>query len=193
MLRRFYDWLIRISDKPYAVWVLGAMSFAESSIFPVPPDPLLLAMTVAHPKRAWLYALVCTVTSVTGGMVGYLIGMWFYDSIGHWIVVTFGGGDSVEKFRAFYAEWGSMAILVKGLTPIPYKIVTILSGFSGYDFFWFVVLSLITRGARFFIEAGILNYFGDDARHFIERNLTAVAVVFVVTLVGGFLVLRYMF
>jgi membrane protein YqaA with SNARE-associated domain len=193
MLRRFYDWLIEISDKPYAVWVLGGLSFADSSFFPLPPDPLLLAMTVAHPKRAWFYALVCTLTSVAGAVLGYAIGMWFYDSLGHWIITMVGGGDSVEKFRAFYAEWGSMAILVKGLTPIPYKVVTILSGFAGYNFFWFMVLSLITRGARFYIEAGILNYLGDDARHYVERHLTTVAIVFVVFLVGGVLAARYLF
>ena len=193
MLRRFYDWMIRISDRPYAVWVLGIISFAESSVFPLPPDPLLLAMTVAHPKRAYLYATVCTLTSVAGGILGYAIGAWFYDSIGHWMVTTLGGADSVEKFRAFYAEWGALAILVKGLTPIPYKIVTILSGFSGYNFFWFVALSFVTRGARFFIEAGLLNYFGDDARRFVERHLTLVAIGFVVILVGGVLALRYMF
>jgi membrane protein YqaA with SNARE-associated domain len=191
MLRRFYDWMIAISDRPYAVWVLGIISFAESSVFPIPPDPLLLAMTVAHPKRAYLYAAVCTLTSVSGGVLGYAIGAWFYDSLGHWMVTTLGGADAVEKFRAFYAEWGALAILVKGLTPIPYKIVTILSGFSGYNFLWFVVLSLITRGARFYIEAGILNYFGDDARHFIERHLTLVAIVFVAILVGGVVALRY--
>jgi membrane protein YqaA with SNARE-associated domain len=191
MLRRFYDWMIAISDRPYAAWVLGIISFAESSVFPIPPDPLLLAMTVAHPKRAYLYAAVCTLTSVSGGVLGYAIGAWFYDSLGHWMVTTLGGADAVEKFRAFYAEWGALAILVKGLTPIPYKIVTILSGFSGYNFVWFVVLSLITRGARFYIEAGILNYFGDDARSFIERHLTLVAIVFVVILVGGVVALRY--
>jgi membrane protein YqaA with SNARE-associated domain len=149
-------------------------------------------MTVAHPKRAYLYATVCTLTSVTGGILGYVIGYWFYDSIGHWMVTTMGGSDAIERFRAFYAEWGSLAILVKGLTPIPYKIVTILSGFSGYSFFWFVVLSFVTRGARFFIEAGILNYFGDDARHFIERHLTLVAIVFIIVLVGGVIAVRYL-
>ena len=192
MLRRFYDWMIEISDRPYAIWILGIVAFAESSVFPIPPDPLLLAMTVAHPARAYLYAAVCTLTSVTGGILGYAIGLWFYDSLGHWLVVTLGGGDSVEAFRAFYAEWGALAILVKGLTPIPYKIVTILSGFSGYNFFWFVVLSLLTRGARFYLEAGILNYFGDDARHFIERHLTLVAIAFVVILVGGVVAVRYL-
>jgi membrane protein YqaA with SNARE-associated domain len=193
MLRRFYDWMIALAESPKATWALGAVSFAESSFFPFPPDIMLVPMSVARPDKALFYAGVCTVTSVLGGILGYAIGALLYDSVGHWIVETFAGAKGIESFRAFYAEWGAWMIIAKGLTPIPYKIVTILSGFSGYNFFWFVVLSTITRGARFFILAGILNYFGEPIRVFIEKHLTVVAIAFALFLAGGVLATRYVF
>lgn len=193
MLRRFYDWMISLAESPKATWALAAVAFAESSFFPFPPDIMLVPMSVARPDKALFYAGVCTIASVLGGILGYAIGALLYDSVGHWIVETFAGASGVESFRAFYAEWGAWMIIVKGLTPIPYKIVTILSGFSGYNFFWFVVLSIITRGARFFILAGILNYFGEPIRVFIEKHLTVVAIVFALFLAGGVLATRYVF
>ncbi len=125
MLRRIYDWCIDAADKPYALWILAAVSFAESSFFPVPPDIMLLPMSLAQPKRAWWFAAVCTIASVAGGVLGYAIGALLYDSLGHWLITLYGLTDKVETFRASYAEWGAVIILVKGLTPIPYKLVTI--------------------------------------------------------------------
>jgi membrane protein YqaA with SNARE-associated domain len=185
--------MLALAESPRATWAMGAVAFAESSFFPIPPDIMLVPMSVARPDKALFYAAVCTVASVLGGILGYAIGALLYDSVGRWIVETFAGAHGIESFRAFYAEWGSWMIIVKGLTPIPYKIVTILSGFSGYNFFWFVVLSALTRGARFFILAGILNYFGEPIRAFIERRLGLVAVMFLAVVVGGVLATRYLF
>ena len=189
MLRRIYDWCVRASDKPYALWVLAAVAFAESSFFPVPPDIMLLPMSLAQPKRAWVYASVCTVASVLGGMLGYAIGALLYDSVGHWLITLYGLGDKVETFRASYAEWGAVIILLKGLTPIPYKLVTITSGFAGYNIWLFILFSIITRGGRFFLLAFLLHRYGDRARHIIEKRLglwvTLGAAVLVAGIVGA--------
>jgi phosphoribosyl-ATP pyrophosphohydrolase len=171
MLRRIYDWCIAAADKPYALWLMGAVSFAESSFFPIPPDVMLIPMSLARPQRAWMYALVCTVTSVAGGVVGYAIGALLYDSIGQWLIQLYGYGDKVEAFRASYAEYGAWIILLKGLTPIPYKIVTITSGFADYNLWLFVLFSIIARGGRFFIVAIVLNRYGTWIRKTIEQRL----------------------
>jgi membrane protein YqaA with SNARE-associated domain len=153
MLKRIYDWCIDAADKPYALWILAAVSFAESSFFPVPPDIMLLPMSLAQPRRAWWFATVCTIASVAGGVLGYAIGALLYDSLGHWLITLYGLSDKVDAFRASYAEWGAVIILLKGLTPIPYKLVTITSGFAGYNIWLFILCSVVARGGRFFIAA----------------------------------------
>lgn len=188
MLRRIYDWCIAAADKPYAIWIIGAVSFAESSFFPIPPDIMLIPMSLAKPRRAWLYALVCTLASVAGGILGYAIGALLYDSLGQWLISLYHLGDKVEVFREQYAKWGAWVILLKGVTPIPYKLVTITSGFAGYNLPLFVLLSLITRGARFFIVALVLNRWGDAIREQIEKRLTLVVTVFAIVLIAGFVV-----
>jgi membrane protein YqaA with SNARE-associated domain len=188
MLRRIYDWCIDAAHKPYALWIMGAVAFAESSFFPVPPDVMLIPMSLAQPKRAWVYAGVCTIASVIGGCLGYAIGALLYDSVGHWVIDFYHMGDKVEAFRESYARWGALIILLKGLTPIPYKLVTITSGFAGYNFWLFILFSIITRGARFFIEAVVLNRWGDWIRERIERHLTLWVILFLVVLVAGFIV-----
>jgi membrane protein YqaA with SNARE-associated domain len=188
MLKRIYDWCIDAADKPYALWILFAVSFAESSFFPVPPDVMLAPMSLARPKRAWLYAGVCTIASVLGGVLGYAIGALLYDSLGQWLISVYGLSGKVETFRQSYAEWGSLIILLKGLTPIPYKLVTITSGFAGYNISLFILFSLITRGARFFIAAALFNRYGDWIRERIERHLTLWVIVFAAVLVGGFVI-----
>ena len=193
MLRRLYNWCINAAGKPHATWILGAVSFTESSFFPVPPDVVLVPMALAQPQKARRYALVCTIASVLGGMLGYAIGSYLYDTVGHWLISAYGYGEGVEAFRAAYAKWGAWIILIKGMTPIPYKIVTIASGFAGYDFFMFVVLSTITRGARFFIEAELLRIYGEPIRGFVEKRLTLVTTGFLAVLVGGFLIAKYAF
>jgi membrane protein YqaA with SNARE-associated domain len=193
MLRRLYDWCIAAADKPYATWLIVAVSFAESSFFPIPPDVMLIPMSLARPDRAYRYALLCTIASVTGGVVGYLIGALLYESLGQWIIQLYGYGDRVEQFRAAYAQWGAWIILLKGLTPIPYKLVTITSGFAGYNFVWFVALSLLTRGARFFVLAFLLHRYGASAREIIEKRLGLWTAIGAAALLGGFVIVYGVF
>lgn len=188
MLRRIYDWCIEAAHKPYALWIMGAVSFAESSFFPVPPDVMLIPMSLARPQRAWLYAVICTVTSVLGGIVGYAIGAGLYDSVGQWLMHLYGLTDKVEAFRASYAEWGAWIIIGKGLTPIPYKLVTITSGFAGYNIWLFVLCSVIARGGRFFIVAILLNRYGDAIRTQIEKRLGMWVAIGVAVIVLGFVI-----
>src|SRR4051795_5078909 len=148
MLKRIYDWCIDAAHKPYALWIMGAVAFAESSFFPVPPDVMLIPMSLARPQRAWVYAAICTATSVLGGLLGYAIGALLFDSVGHWLIEVYGLGGKVDAFRASYAEWGAVIILLKGLTPIPYKLVTITSGFAGYNLGLFILCSIVARGGR---------------------------------------------
>ncbi len=148
-------------------------------------------MVLADRRRAWLLAAICTVSSVVGGIAGYMIGALLYDSVGAWLINLYGYGSQVEAFRHAYAEWGTWIILIKGLTPIPYKIVTITSGFAGYDFLWFIVLSAITRAGRFFLVAGLLYLYGDPVRSFIEKRLELVTAGLAVLVLGGFVIVRY--
>ena len=188
MLRRMYDWCIDAAHKPYALWILGIVSFAESSFFPIPPDVMLIPMALARPNKAWLYATICTVTSVAGGVVGYLIGHLLYDSVGQWVIQFYGYGDKVEAFRAGYAEYGAWIILLKGLTPIPYKLVTITSGFANYNIWMFIALSIVARGARFDVVAIRMNRYGVWIRETIEKHLGLVVTLALVGLIGGFVV-----
>jgi membrane protein YqaA with SNARE-associated domain len=171
MLRRVYDWCIAAAHKPYALWLMGLVSFVESSFFPLPPDAMLIPMSLARPEKAWTYAAVCTVTSVAGGLLGYAIGALLYDTVGQWLISLYGYGDRVEAFRDAYAAWGAWIILLKGLTPIPYKIVTITSGFAGYNLWLFILFSIISRGVRFYVEAFLLNRYGEQARNILEERL----------------------
>jgi membrane protein YqaA with SNARE-associated domain len=186
MLRRIYDWCIDAAHKPYAMWIMGAVAFAESSFFPVPPDVMLIPMSLARPQRAWLYALVCTATSVLGGMLGYAIGALLYDSLGHWLITLYGLSDKIDAFRASYAQWGAWIIIGKGLTPIPYKLVTIASGFAGYNVGLFILCSIIARGGRFFIVAILLNRYGDTIRAEIEKRLGLYVALGAAVLIAGF-------
>ena len=171
MLRRLYDWVMGLAASRHAPASLFAVSFAESSFFPIPPDVMLIPMSLARPQRAYVMALWCTIASVTGGLVGYAIGALLYDSVGHWLIQLYGYGDKVEAFRAAYAEWGAWIILLKGLTPIPYKIVTITSGFANYNLGLFILFSIIARAGRFFLLAFLLHRYGEQARHIIEKRL----------------------
>ena len=192
LLRRLYDWCVAAAGKRHALVILTAVAFAESSFFPIPPDVMLVPMSLARPDRAFLIAVWCTLASVAGGILGYAIGALLYGSVGAWLIHLYGYGDKVEAFRAAYAQWGAWIILLKGLTPIPYKIVTITSGFAGYNFGLFVVLSVITRGTRFFLLAFLLNRYGEAARHIIEKRLALWTLLFAVVLVGGIVVALYL-
>lgn len=186
MFQRLYRWTLSLAQSPRAVPSLAAVSFAESSFFPIPPDVILVPMALARPERAYYYATVCTIASVLGGVVGYGIGYLLYETVGLWLMNLYGYAQKVEALRAFYGEWGWAFILVKGVTPIPYKLVTIVSGLLEYNFLLFVVLSIITRGARFFILAAMLNRFGDQARELLDRHFAIFMGVILAFVVGGF-------
>jgi membrane protein YqaA with SNARE-associated domain len=188
MLRKLYDWIVALSARPSAPWALAAVAFAESSFFIIPPDVMLAPMALARPERAFRYALICTLGSVAGGVLGYAIGHLLFDSVGMWILDLYGYGAKVDAVKEAYAKWGAMLILLKGLTPIPFKLVTIVSGALDYNFPLFVVLSFITRGARFFLLAGLLNRFGGPMRSFIENRLGLVVSGMVALFVLGLIV-----
>lgn len=191
MLRSLYNWTMSFAAHRNAKWALAGVSFTESSFFPIPPDVLLVPMVLANRDKAWQLAGICTLASVVGGLLGYAIGALLYDTLGAWLMNLYGYTDKLEQFRQSFAEWGAWIILIKGLTPIPYKIVTIASGFAGYDFFSFVVLSLLTRAARFYLVAALLYFYGEPVRGFIEKRLELVTAAFAIILVGGFVVVRY--
>ena len=193
MLRRSYDWCIAAADKPHALWLMGIISFAESSVFPVPPDTMLIPMSLARPDKAWTYATLCTLTSVAGGILGYVIGAYLYDTVGHWLIQLYGYGNKVEAFREAYARWGTLIILVKGVTPIPYKIVTITSGFAGYNIWLFIIFSFIARGMRFYLTAFLLNRYGAQARTIIEERLGLWFAIGVAVLLIGIVAALYLF
>ena len=187
MLRRTYDRIMGLAASRHATPWLAVVSFVESSFFPIPPDAMLIPMVLARPQRAWMLAAVCTVSSVLGGVLGYAIGFFFAD----WVraaVASIGWAAKLDQFEGWYARYGVAVILLKGLTPFPYKIVTIASGLLHFSFPIFIVASIVTRGARFFILAGLLKYFGPTILGFVERRLTlvtsAVAAVVVVALVA---------
>ncbi len=192
MLRSLYARTLALAGSPRAPWWLAVVSFAESSFFPIPPDVLLVPMCLARPDRAWRFAAICTIASVIGGAVGYLIGYAVFDQLARPIIALYGYADKFAAFQAMYAEWGLWIILIKGLTPIPYKIVTIASGAAGFDFWVFMLASIVTRGGRFFLVAGLLHFMGDWARDFIERRLTLITVLVAAGIIGGFAALKFL-
>ena len=193
MLRRLYDWVIRLAGSPQAIPAMGIVAFAESSFFPIPPDVMLIPMVLANRAKAFTIALVCTVCSVLGGLLGYAIGYYFFETMGAWVVTTYGLQTGLDSFRAGFAEYGTWIILIKGLTPIPYKLVTIASGAAHFDLFTFVWASIVTRGVRFFVVAALLWKFGEPIRTFIEKRLTLLTWLFLIALIGGFVAFRYIF
>lgn len=191
MLRSLYDWVIRLSEHPKALWALATVSFVESSFFPIPPDVMLVPMVLAQRAKAWLIAGVCTIASVVGGFFGYAIGYFFFETIGQWLIEFYGLQGGLDEFRRQFGEWGLWVILIKGMTPIPYKLVTIASGVAHFDLLVFGVASLVTRGARFYLEAALLYVYGEPIRTFIEKHLTMVTTALVLLIVAGFVMIRY--
>jgi len=190
MLRRTYDWILAQARTPYALWTLAAISFVESSVFPIPPDVLLIPMILAAPHRAWIIAGVCTLASVTGGVAGYAIGYFLFEQVGQPVLALYGYTDKFEVFRQTYNDWGAWAVLIAGVTPFPYKVITILSGVTALDIWVFGVASLVARALRFFLIAALLWKFGPAVRDFIERRLGLVFTVSVGLLLGGFVVAK---
>lgn len=190
MLHRLYTRVMALAASRNAAWWLALIAFAESSFFPIPPDALLVPMALAKPRSAWRFAAICTAASVAGGAFGYLIGFAVFDQVARPILNFYGYGPAFAAFQAKFQEYGLWIILIKGLTPIPYKIVTISAGAARFDFVLFMIASALTRGLRFFLVATLLHFFGDTVRDFIEKRLTLVTSAVAVGVVGGFLALK---
>ena len=190
MLHRLYARTLALASSPRALWWLATIAFAEASFFPIPPDVLLIPMALSRPDRAWRFAAVCTIASVIGGALGYFIGYALFDQLARPLIAFYGYAARFDAFQAMYAQYGLWIILIKGLTPIPYKIVTIASGAAHFDFALFMAASVVTRGARFFLVATLLHFFGDSVRAFIDRRLSLITSCVAVGIVGGFILLR---
>ena len=191
-MRKIYDWTLRMADHPRAIWVLALIAFVESSVFPIPPDVLMIPMIIAAPRRAWLIAGVATVSSVLGGMLGYAIGHFAYDTIGEPILSSMGKTHAMEEFNQTFVDAGFWAVLGAGITPFPYKVITIMAGWTGMPLATFMITSVIARGLRFFVLAALLWYFGPPIRTFIERRLGLMFTLFFVALIGGFALIRFL-
>ena len=190
MIRKLYDWVIGLAVHPQAIWWLALVSFAESSVFPIPPDVLIVPMVLSDRAAALRIAVVATISSVLGGLVGYAIGYFFFDAIGDRIVEFYGYGAKFEEFRVTCEEYGAWIVALAGLTPFPYKVITIASGFFALDPIVFVVASVLSRGARFGLEAALLWKFGEPIREFIGKRLEILSVVLVILLFGGFALIK---
>nr|WP_205598074.1 YqaA family protein [Caulobacter sp. 17J65-9] len=180
---------MKLAAGRHAPKALAAVSFAESSFFPIPPDVMLAPMILARPEKAYRYATICTIASVLGGCLGYAIG-YFLEPVGLWVLSLIGHADGLDKFKELYGQYGLWVILVKGLTPFPYKLVTIASGLAQFNFAVFVAASVVTRGARFFLAAWVLKRFGPQILEVVERRLYTVAAVVLALIVGGVLLVR---
>jgi membrane protein YqaA with SNARE-associated domain len=192
MIRRLYDWTLSLAGHPRALWALAAVAFIESSVFPIPPDVLMIPMILAAPHRAFRIATVAMVFSVVGGLFGYWIGHALFDTVGGPILAFYGKEVYFDEFATTYNAWGAWAVLIAGVTPFPYKVVTILSGATGLNLWIFLVASVIARGLRFFLVAALLWRFGPPIRDFIERRLGLLFTLLMALLVGGFAALRYL-
>ncbi|MFV0358570.1 YqaA family protein [Tropicimonas sp.] len=192
MIRGLYDWTISLASGRHALWALAVVAFVESSFFPIPPDVLMIPMILARPNRAFVIAGVAMVASVLGGMFGYMIGAFAFDEIGRPILESLGKTESMEAFNDRFNDFGFWAVLIAGLTPFPYKVITIMSGWTGMPFWTFMATSVIARGGRFFLVAGLLYKYGEPIRDFIEKRLGLVMSVFLVLLVGSFYLVKYL-
>ena len=192
MLKRFYNRTMALAAHRHAKWWLALISFVESSIFPIPPDVMLIPMVLARRTDAWRIAAVCTVASVAGGCAGYAIGFFLFDAVGRPLLEFYGQMAAFDEFRAGYNEWGAWIVFGAGITPFPYKVITIASGVTGLDFLVFTIASVLARGLRFFLVTALLWYFGEPIRGFIERHLGKLTVVFFVLLLGGFVLVKYL-
>lgn len=192
MIRGLYDWTISLAAGKHALWALAVVAFVESSFFPIPPDVLMIPMIIATPQRAFLIAGVAMVSSVLGGIFGYAIGAFAFEQVGQPILESLGKADSMAAFNEKFNEHGVVAVFVAGLTPFPYKVITIMSGWTGLPFWAFMATSFVARGGRFFLVAWLLHRYGEPIRYFIEKRLGLVTALFVALLVGGFYVVKYL-
>ena len=192
MLQRLYDWVMGLAARRDAVWALAAIAFIESSIFPIPPDVLLIPMILAARDRAWRFAAICTIASVLGGLLGYAIGYFLFETAGRPLLDFYCYGAKFDSFRLDYNEWGAWIVFIAGVTPFPYKVITIASGATQLDPWVFTMASITARGLRFFLVAALLWWVGPPIREFIERRLGLMTILFCVLLIGGFVVLKYL-
>ncbi|MBS27824.1 MAG: cytochrome B [Alphaproteobacteria bacterium] len=193
MLQATYDWTMRLGASRHAVWALAGVAFVESSFFPIPPDILLIPMILAARTRAWRLAAICTIASVLGGYFGYLVGLTVFETVGEPVIAFYGLEQAFARFTTQYNELGAWIVAIFGVTPFPYKVVTIASGVTQLDPVVFGIASLASRGARFFLVAALIWYFGPPIRAFVERYLGWVALAFVVLLVSGFVLIKFVF
>ncbi len=192
MIRRAYDWTLSLAGHPHALGALAVVAFLESSVFPVPPDVLMIPMILASPSRAFLIAGACTAASALGGLFGYFIGAALYETVGLAVLDLYGQASAAESFKGRFNEHGAWAVLIAGLTPFPYKVITIMSGWTGLSLPVFLASSVVARGLRFFILAALLWRFGAPMRRFIEAYLGLLLAALVALLIGGFAILRYL-
>ncbi len=193
MIRRLYDWVLHWAETPYGVPALFLLAFAESSFFPVPPDVLLIALAISIPARAFRFAFVCSLGSVLGGILGYSIGFEFYDLIGKPIIEFYHGQEKFEEIRQLYDQYGTWAVFIAGLTPIPYKVFTIASGVFNFKFVTFMLASIVSRSLRFFAVSALIWFFGPKIKHFIDKYFNLLVMAFTIALIGGFVLLKYVF
>lgn len=191
-LRKLYDWVLHWAETPYGVPALFILAFAESSFFPVPPDVLLIALSISIRRKSFYYALVCTIGSVLGGAFGFLIGLQFWD-LGKNILLRYVTVETIELARHYFQNYEAWAVAIAGFTPIPYKVFTISAGFFRVDFLIFMVASALSRGARFFLVSGLIYLFGPSIRAFIDKYFNILSYVFMALLIGGFILVRYFF
>ncbi len=191
MLRSLYDWTVALARSRHALWALAVVAFLESSVFPIPPDVMMIPMILAAPRRAFLIASVACAASVSGGLLGYYIGAGVFEAVGRPVLEFYGKDAYFAEFRDHYNAWGAWAVLIAGITPFPFKVITILSGATGLSLPVFITASILARGVRFFLVAALLWKFGLPIRDFIERHLGPVFTVFMVLLVGGFVLVRF--
>lgn len=191
MLKGIYDWTMRLAEHRHAGSSLFAVSFIESSFFPIPPDVMLVPMVLAKRAKAWAYAAIATVGSVIGGFFGYAIGYFLFEQVARPLLSFYGYLDKFSTFASQYNDYGAWIVLFAGITPFPYKVITIASGATGLNLVVFAVASVIARGLRFYIVAGLLYWFGPPIRAFIEKRLGLVLSVFLILLFGGFLAIKF--
>ncbi|OJX08819.1 MAG: cytochrome B [Caedibacter sp. 38-128] len=192
MLHKLYYWIMSFAGHRHALWVLTIVSFAESSFFPIPPDPLYMAMILGNREKAWSLAIICTLSSVIGGVLGYYIGYALFETFGMWIVEAYGLEERFVQLQHSFQKWGFWIVALKGLTPIPYKIVTITSGVAELNLSTFILASIVARGFRFFSLALLLWHFGPSIKNYIEKNLVLVTIGGMSVLILGFLVVKYL-
>lgn len=192
LVKATYDYMLNLASRPNAMYFLFAVAFIESSFFPIPPDVMLIPMVLAAPSKAWRIATVATIASVLGGAFGYAIGVFFFDLIARPILTFYGYMHQFDVFKDYYHEWGAWIVFGAGITPFPYKVITIASGVVHLDFVVFILASVVARGMRFYLVAWLLKKFGEPMKEYIEKNLGMLSVLFLALLVGGFACIKFL-